>query len=368
VHQLSTGRQQLVEIAKALSLDARVLIMDEPTSSLSLHETERLFQVVRDLRRQGVSIVYISHRLGEVRALADRVLVLRDGCNSGELARGEASHDAMVRLMVGREVSGLSERRSHGGGPPALTVRELRTPAHPGHAATFTVHQGEMVGIAGLVGAGRTELLRVLFGVDRAVGGEVSLLGSPVRITDPRAAIRHGLALVPEDRKQQGLFLAMAVRENLSMASLDLHSRGGFLRRASERRAAQVLVATLGIATADIEQSVAHLSGGNQQKVVLARWLALRPRVLLLDEPTRGVDVGARQEIYRLMEGLAADGVAILFASSEMEEILYLADRCLVMHQGRIRGELPRQALSEAAIMQLATGGAGVDGEASTTP
>jgi ribose transport system ATP-binding protein len=208
----------------------------------------------------------------------------------------------------------------------------------------------------------------VLFGVDRAVGGEVSLLGSPVRITDPRAAIRHGLALVPEDRKQQGLFLAMAVRENLSMASLDLHSRGGFLRRASERRAAQVLVATLGIATADIEQSVAHLSGGNQQKVVLARWLALRPRVLLLDEPTRGVDVGARQEIYRLMEGLAADGVAILFASSEMEEILYLADRCLVMHQGRIRGELPRQALSEAAIMQLATGGAGVDGEASTTP
>ena len=357
VSTLSLGRQQLVEIAKALSAQARVLIMDEPTSSLSQHETEALFRVIKDLRAKGVSIIYISHRLGEVKELADRVAVLRDGRNAGELTREEITHDSMVRLMVGRNFDvQRSVERPVSAAAVALEVRELRTAAHPQHAVSFSIRPGEIVGMAGLVGAGRTELLEVLFGVERAIAGDIFLGGVAQNISSPRDAISAGLALVPEDRKQQGVILEMAVQENLSLAALKRDARAGFLNRASERNLANHMAAKLGVKTPSQRQLVQFLSGGNQQKVVLGKWLALRPRVLLLDEPTRGIDVGAKQEIYKLMEQLAGEGVAILFVSSEMEEILRMSARVLVMHEGRLAGELKRGELSEEAVMQLATG------------
>jgi len=356
VNELSIGQQQMVEIAKALAADARILIMDEPTSSLSQRETEQLYRVIRELRASGVSIVYISHRLGEVKELADRVTVLRDGQNAGELTRDEISHDRMVKLMVGRDLSQFYERRTHAPGRTLLEARGVRTRVHPNHELSFQVRAGEIVGVAGLVGAGRTELLCALFGIDPMVNGEVFVEGKPLVARHPLDAVRAGLALVPEDRKQQGVFLEMAVRENLSLASLRRDQRRGFLNRSVERILASEMIRQLNVKTPSDRQTVQFLSGGNQQKVVLGKWLALRPRGLLLDEPTRGIDVGAKQEIYRLMEKLAGEGVAILFVSSEMEEILGMSDRVLVMHEGRITGELNREELSEEAIMRLATG------------
>ncbi len=354
---LSIGHQQMVEIAKALSTSARILIMDEPTSSLSQHETEQLFCVIKDLRSRGVSMVYISHRLGEVKELADRVLVLRDGRNAGSLGRHEIDHDRMVKLMVGRDISQFYARQPHLPGRPLLEVRQLRTPVHPQHALSFSVRASEIVGVAGLVGAGRTELLRVLFGIDRALGGSISVDGRTLNLRSSIDAIRAGIALVPEDRKHQGLIIEMSVRENVSLAGLRHNQRAlGFRNDTAEQRDAVAMIDKLAIKTPGMEQSVQYLSGGNQQKVVLGKWLSLNPRVLLLDEPTRGIDVGAKQEIYALMEQLAEQGVAILFVSSEMEEILGMSDRTQVMHEGRITGELSRGQLSEEAVMQLATG------------
>ena len=357
VSSLTVGRQQMVEIAKALSINARILIMDEPTSSLTQHETEQLYKVVRELRSRGLAIVYISHRLGEVKELADRVVVLRDGKNAGELSRDEISHDRMVKLMVGRDLSQFYQRTAHEPGGPALEAVGLRTPAHPRHALNFAVRAGEIVGIAGLVGAGRTEVLTTLFGVTPAVGGKVNVGGIELTPKSPREAINAGLALVPEDRKQQGLILEMAVRANLSLPSLRRTRRlAGFLNGSSERALSKEMVSKLNVRTPGDGQMVQFLSGGNQQKVVIGKWLAMSPRVLLLDEPTRGIDVGAKQEIYRLMEQLAAGGVAILFVSSEMEEVIGMSDRTLVMHEGCITGELARNELSEERIMNLATG------------
>ncbi len=356
VGTLTIGHQQLVEIAKALSVNARVLIMDEPTSSLSSHEVENLFRVIRDLRARGVSIVYISHRLGEVRALADRVTVLRDGENAGELGRDEIEHARMVKLMVGRDLSQFYPHEPHPPGETVFEVESLRTRAHPRHSLSFRVHAGEIVGLAGLVGAGRTELLAALFGVAPALGGVMRVAGRVVAPQSPCEAIAAGLALVPEDRKKQGVILEMAVRENLSLASLRRDQRRGFLNRRCEAELTAEMIRAMRIKTPHERQLAQFLSGGNQQKIVLGKWLALRPRVLLLDEPTRGIDVGAKQEIYRLMEDLARQGVAILFVSSEMEEILGMSDRALVMHEGRLAGELARGELSEEAIMHLATG------------
>jgi ribose transport system ATP-binding protein len=356
VGTLPIGRQQMVEIAKALSVDARVLIMDEPTSSLTAHEAEQLFAVVKDLRSRGISVVYISHRLGEVKELADRVVVLRDGKNAGELSREQVSHDRMVKLMVGRDLSQFYQRTVHTPGAPVLEVERLRTPAHPRHELTFAVREGEIVGVAGLVGAGRTEMLQTIFGVTPAVGGTMRVGGSTILPQSPREAIRAGIGLVPEDRKQQGLVLEMAVRQNISLPSLRRTQYVGFLNYASERDISEQMVRQLNVRTPGDGQAVQFLSGGNQQKVVIGKWLAMSPRVLLLDEPTRGIDVGAKQEIYRLMEQLAGRGVAVLFVSSEMEEVLGMSDRTLVMHEGRITGELARHELSEEAIMHLATG------------
>jgi ribose transport system ATP-binding protein len=363
VSRLSIGRQQMVEIAKALSIKARILIMDEPTSSLSQRETDQLFKVIKDLQARGVSVVYISHRLGEVQEIADRVAVLRDGENAGELARAEITHDHMVRLMVGRDLSQFYMRAPHEAHGPVLEVEGLCTAAHPRDRLTFSVRAGEIVGLAGLVGAGRTELLRTLFGIERPARGLIRVGGAVVDLRHPKDAIRAGMALVPEDRKEQGVILEMAVRENLSLTGLKRNARAGwFVNRISEKRVAAEMIGKLNIKPPNPRQFAQFLSGGNQQKVVLGKWLGLRPRLLLLDEPTRGIDIGAKQEIYRLMENLAADGVGILFVSSEMAEILGMSDRVLVMHEGRIHGELRGAELSEEAVMRLATGRAAAGG------
>jgi ribose transport system ATP-binding protein len=345
----------MVEIAKALSINARVLIMDEPTSSLSAGESERLFQVVRDLGSQGVSILYISHRLAEVQDLSDRVAVLRDGENAGELQRGQITHDSLVRLMVGREISRFFTRTSHQPGPVMLEARDLTTTAWPRHRNSFSIRSGEIVGVAGLVGAGRTEMLRTLFGVDQPLAGEIRVAGRPASLQCPADAIAAGIALVPEDRKQQGVVLDLSIRRNISLASVHQHSRGGWLNRTVERAQSAEMFQRLRIRAPDDSARTGNLSGGNQQKVVLGKWLALRPRVLLLDEPTRGIDVGAKQEIYHLMDELAGQGLAVLFVSSELEEVIGMSDRVLVMHEGRITGELPRSELTEQSIMHLAT-------------
>jgi ribose transport system ATP-binding protein len=364
VHRLSIGHQQLVEIAKALSSQARVLIMDEPTSSLTQHETAQLFKLVLHLRNSGVSIVYISHRLGEVKQLADRVVVLRDGQNAGELQRSEIDHDRMVRLMVGRDLSRFYQRRPHSAGEILLRAENLRTAAHPREPLSLAVRTGEIVGVAGLVGSGRSEMLRTLFGIDQARGGNIWIQEKQVRLKSPLDAIRAGIGMVPEDRKQQGLILEMAVRKNLSLAALRAQSLAAiFLNHAYERQLSLEMVRRLEIKTSSDQQLVHLLSGGNQQKVVLGKWLALKPRLLLLDEPTRGVDIGAKQEIYRIMEELAESGVAILFVSSEMAEIIGMSDRALVMHEGRLTGELQCVDINEESIMQLATGAVNPNGK-----
>lgn len=357
VSSLTIGHQQLVEIAKAISVNARVLIMDEPTSSLSNKECDALFEVVDDLRSKGVSIIYISHRLGEVKRLADRVTVLRDGENAGELSKEAIDHDSMVKLMVGRDVSQFYSREQHAVGDTLLEVENLRTDAWPAHELNFRVRAGEIVGVAGLVGAGRTEMLCSIFGIDKPQAGQVRLGGKSVDLNQPFDAIEAGMALVPEDRKQHGLVLGMNVRENVGLAGLFENRLGiGFLNASKERSDASEMIEKMRIRTPSDKQVVQYLSGGNQQKVVIGKWMSMKPKLLLLDEPTRGIDVGAKEEIYRLMESLAAEGMAILFVSSEMEEILGMSDRVLVMHEGRITGELQRSELSEEAIMQLATG------------
>jgi ribose transport system ATP-binding protein len=355
--KLTIGKQQLVEIAKALSIDARILIMDEPTSSLSGREAEQLFRLVKELRAQGMSVIYISHRLGEVKELADRVVVLRDGANAGHLERDEINHEAMVRLMVGRDISQFYQRQPHRPGEELLQVRDVRTLAYPQQAVSFSIRRGEVVGMAGLVGSGRSELLRSIFGIDRRLAGSVLVNGKTLPAESPRAAMEAGLALVPEDRKQQGLVVGMPVRENISLASLDRHRRwGGWVDAGRERTASRRMISQLHIKTPHDRQLARFLSGGNQQKIVIGKWLLREPQLLLLDEPTRGIDIGAKQEIYRLMEDFAGQGMGILFVSSEMEEILGMSDRVLVMHEGGIRGELDKTQLSEEAIMRLATG------------
>jgi ribose transport system ATP-binding protein len=357
---LSIGRQQLVEIAKALSTNARLIIMDEPTSSLSEHESQRLFEVVRELRGKGVSILYISHRLHEVEQLADRVVVLRDGQFSGELSREENQRKNMVRLMIGREVSRFYHRTPHHPGAEVLSVHGLRTPTFPQHALDFSIRAGEVVGLAGLVGAGRSELLTTLFGVTPAVAGtmQIGSLHRPPQTS--REAIAAGIMLAPEDRRRTGLVVPMSVKRNLSLASLRRDQRRGplrgFLNPAAENRVSADMIDRMRIKAANDRMAVRYLSGGNQQKVVLGKWLCLAPKLLLLDEPTRGIDVGAKEEIYKLMDHLAGQGVAILFASSEMEEIIGLSDRAIVMHEGRLAGELSRADLSEQNVMRLATG------------
>jgi ribose transport system ATP-binding protein len=353
---LSIAQQQLVEIAKVLSLDARLLIMDEPTSSLTIAETTRLHEVVDDLRRQGVAIIYITHRLAEVAAIADRAVVLRDGGNAGTLARHELSHDNMIRLMVGRDLDAAVRRPRADASGAFFTVDGLRTQRYPRQTVSLTVRRGEILGVAGLVGAGRSEIARAIFGIDPPIGGAVSVDGRPLPPDDPSASIRESVFLVPEDRRSAGLVVDFTIRENVSLPALGRYASYGIVSAGREREAVGATCRQLQVKAPSIEVRVATLSGGNQQKVVLAKWLALGPKVLIVDEPTRGIDVGAKAEIYRLLRALADEGVAIVMISSDMEEILHMSDRVAVMHEGRVTGILDHGVCTEERIMTLAVG------------
>jgi ribose transport system ATP-binding protein len=356
VRDLSIAHQQMVEIAKALSLNARIIIMDEPTSSLTLTETDRLLQLVIELKKQGVSVVYISHRLAEVDRCADRVVVLRDGKNAGQLSRAEISHDRIVGLMVGREIKSFYVHSDAPKTPGYLKVRNARSTRYHNKPIAFDAARGEILGFAGLVGAGRSEIAKAIVGLDQHGGAEIFIGDKPIEIKKPRDAISHGIYLVPEDRRGEGLVTGMTVRENVTLPSLRRFASLFLIRRDRERKTANEQIASLNIKTPGCEALVLNLSGGNQQKVVLGKWLAMQPRVMILDEPTRGIDVGAKAEIYKLMRALAAQGTVILMISSDMEEVLNVSDRIAVMHEGRISGVLDRPDCSEENIMQLAVG------------
>jgi ribose transport system ATP-binding protein len=359
--RLSLAQQQLVEIARAMSAGARILIMDEPTSSLTLTETRRLFAIAKDLKAKGVSIIYISHRLHEIEEIADRAIVLRDGRNAGEIGRSNINHDRMVRMMVGRDLKDFFKTAIGNGakknGHDWFAVRRLRTAKYPNHVVSFGVGRGEVLGLAGLVGAGRSEVARAIFGVEATAECDIALAGKPLHVESPQDAIKEGIYLVPEDRRTSGLIVDFTVRENVSLPGLDRCSTAGLINSAKEKAVAKDACQSINIKASSPEMKAANLSGGNQQKVVLAKWLALSPKVLIFDEPTRGIDVGAKSEIYALIRKLAGEGVSIIAISSEMEEVLGISDRMAVMHEGRIAGILNRDQFSEEAVMRLATGG-----------
>jgi ribose transport system ATP-binding protein len=330
--------------------------MDEPTSSLTLTETGRLMRVIAGLKADGVSIIFITHRLNEVMQCADRAVVLRDGRVVGALERTELSPAAMIRLMIGRDLKSLYVPPAAPPGDIVLDIVEAATGTYPGRAVSLSVRRGEILGLAGLVGSGRTELARAVFGIDPLRAGMIKLDGKPIRITAPRAAIAHGIYLVPEDRKNSGLLLDVSIAENISLPDLKSYQRFGLVDTVREAENAQRQRERLKIRAPDVATPVVALSGGNQQKVVLAKWLSMRPKVLIFDEPTRGVDVGAKQEIYAMLRHLADAGVAILMISSDMEEVIGVSDRIAVMHEGSISGFLDRSRFSEHNVLQLAVG------------
>ncbi|MEU7875031.1 sugar ABC transporter ATP-binding protein [Dactylosporangium sp. NPDC049140] len=358
---LSIADQQLVEIAKALSFDAKVLVMDEPTAALSGVEVERLFSVARSLRDAGAAVLFISHRFDEVFALCQRITVMRDGRWVSTDPADELTVADVVRRMVGREVGDLYPGKTKAPNPEAtigearLEVRGLNR-AGAFHDISFTVHSGEIVALAGLVGAGRSEVIRAVFGVDRYDSGEVLVDGKPLRAGSASAAIGAGLALVPEDRRQQGLVMELSVERNATLPRRWSLSSLGLLFGGAERRSAQDWAQRLQVKAARLGDPVSTLSGGNQQKVVLAKWLATQPRVLIVDEPTRGIDVGTKAEVHRLLTRLAGEGVAVLMVSSELPEVLGMADRVLVMHEGRLAADIPRTRADEESVMLAATG------------
>jgi ABC-type sugar transport system ATPase subunit len=354
--KLSVAEKQLVQIARAASYDTlRLLILDEPTSSLTPSEADVLFSLVLRLRDRGVSVLFVTHRLEEVIEHADRITVLRDGHHVATVDKPEVSIDDLVRHMVGRDVpAGRSPVRGGSrGGEVALSVRGLGGARY--RDVSFDVHVGEIFGMFGLVGSGRTEVLRGIFGADRPTAGKIHIAGRPYEPKSVRHAIRSGLALVPEDRKGQGLVANLSVSENLMLATSARHTRIGFVGRRAHRRVTDQYTRELGIRMAGPDAPVASLSGGNQQKVVIARWLATRPRVLLLDEPAAGIDVGAKAEVYRLVESIAAEGTPVVVVSSELPEILRLSDRIAVMHEGRLTGVLDRDEATEERLVGLAS-------------
>ena len=356
VDTLSMPEQQLVEIAKAIGANARVLIMDEPTASLSDREVARLFDVIGRLRSQGAGIIYISHRLEEVFAIADRVTVLRDGQTAGTHQRAALTRPALVGMMIGRELSAIFPKRSGAPTDVALELRRISSKAAGVRDVSLSLRSGEIVGLAGLVGSGRTELAGTIFGLTPADSGELVVRGKPAAVTSPADAIRQGIGYVPEDRRRHGVVPDMPVAENTSLASLDDVARRGLIDRASERNQAQRFVEQLQIKTPSVTQPVESLSGGNQQKVALAKWLATRPSILILDEPTQGVDVGAKAEIHSLMQEMASRGLAILMISSELPEILGMSDRIAVMRSGTIAGVLAREEATQERVMAMALG------------
>lgn len=362
VSELRVGDQQLVEIAKALSLQSDILIMDEPTSALTETEVERLFRVIEMLRSEGVTILYISHKMDEVFKLSDRITVLRDGKHVKTLHRTETNPQEITHLMVGREIESIHLGDGRTVGEEVLRVEHLSLP-WPGHArqwrlkdVSFSLHQGEVVGIAGLMGAGRTELLECLFGASEDPPlGTIRLHGKQVQFRHPAEAKQAGIAMVTEDRKRLGLFQQMSVRENITICTVEDHTSAGFLQTGQEAASATESIQQLGVKTSGPEAAITSLSGGNQQKCIIARWLRTNPEVLLLDDPTRGVDVGAKAELYQVIDQLCRSGLAIIVTSSELPELITLCDRILVLCEGHLTGELPRAEFSEERIMELAT-------------
>ncbi len=355
VKSLGVAQKQMVEIAKALSMNANILIMDEPTAVLTRKEIDDLFRVIRTLKQDGVGIIYISHRLEEIAQIGDRITVLRDGCKVGTVAVREATIDSLVRMMVGRELKEKFPPRKANIGEEVLTVKRLSRKGVLSDI-TFSVRRGEVVGLAGLVGAGRTELARAIMGADPVDSGEIIVRGTPVKIGQPRDAIARGIGYLPEERKIHGLHLALSVKDNITLASLNRLSKGQFIRLGSEKEEAQKYVNKLMIKTPSLGRKTIYLSGGNQQKTVLAKWLCTQCGIFLFDEPTRGIDVGAKVEIYNLINELATNGAAILMISSELPEILGMADRVLVMHRGRLVADIPREQATQAIILNYAMG------------
>lgn len=356
VSELTVAAQQMVEIAKAVSHDSNLILMDEPTSALSNKEVKALFIIMNKLKEKGVSVVFISHRLEEILNIADRIIVMRDGHRVGGLSRKEATEENIIRLMVGRAVS-LFQKVDAKIGAPVLELRNV-SGTNGTSDVSFTVRQGEIVGLAGLIGAGRTEVARLICGIDAMSSGQILINNKPVKINSPMDAVNIGVGWVPEDRKQQGLILDMDIKSNITLTIISKISAFlGFILRKKEREISQDYVQKLSIATPGISKTVGTLSGGNQQKVVLAKWLSSHPKLLIMDEPTRGIDVGAKAEVHALMSRLAQQGMAILMISSEMPEILGMSDRVIVMCQGRITGEFQRDQIKESqeAIMTCAT-------------
>ncbi|ANA81863.1 ABC transporter related protein [Paenibacillus vortex V453] len=352
----SVGQQQMIEIAKALMTQAKVIIMDEPTAALTEREIEKLFDVIRSLKKEGVSIVYISHRMEEIFTICDRITVMRDGKSVDTQAIPDTSFDEVVKKMVGRE---LTERYPARQPSPGETVLEVKNISGKGRFenVSFSVRAGEIVGVSGLMGAGRTEMMRAIFGLDPLDSGEVWVRGKKVSIRKPDDAVKHGIGFITEDRKDEGLVLDFSVRENMALPNLFSFSSRGFISGKKEQDFVDTLTKRLQIKTHSSETQARNLSGGNQQKVVIAKWIGIGPSVLILDEPTRGVDVGAKREIYQLMNELTERGVAILMVSSELPEVLGMSDRILVVHEGRISGELDHEQATQEQIMTLATGG-----------
>ncbi|MEO5807226.1 sugar ABC transporter ATP-binding protein [Devosia sp.] len=356
VKALSLAQQQMVEIAKALSVDARLVILDEPTSSLPLAETDKLLDVIAGLKAEGISVIFISHRLHEVERAADRVIVLRDGKLAGNLAKAEIAHDRMVKLMIGRDLKARSGAADTTTGAVALSARAIHTGTYPARSVDLDLRHGEILGLAGLVGSGRTELARVLFGIDRSFGGSITLEGKILKLRNAAEAVENGIFLVPEDRKGSGVLLDFPISQNISLPDMDKHSPNFMVSRIMELKTAEAQKAALAIRAPSVTTRTGSLSGGNQQKVVLGKWLSMQPKVMILDEPTRGIDIGAKAEIYRLMRGLADAGVAVLMISSDMEEVIGVSDRIAVMHEGAISGVLEHDQFNEENILLLAVG------------
>ncbi|MBR3063418.1 MAG: sugar ABC transporter ATP-binding protein [Exiguobacterium sp.] len=352
---LSVGQQQMIEIAKALMTDAKVIVMDEPTAALTDREIQALFAVSRALRDQGVSIIYISHRMEEIFDLCDRITVLRDGQSISTRMIQDTSFEETVRDMVGREIGERYPTRTATPGDVVLEVDDLI--GNRFHNVSFNVRAGEIVGFSGLMGAGRTEVMRALFGADTHKGGVIKLNGKPIRIKTPADAIKHGIAFLTEDRKGEGLLLDFSLRENLSLPTLDKRAKGSVISKKQEETFAETYLQKLRVKHHSMEQKVKSLSGGNQQKIVLGKWLGVEPDVLILDEPTRGVDVGAKKEIYNIMSDLAESGVAIIMVSSDLPEVLGMSDRIVVMREGVVTGTLTKEEATQEKVMTYATGG-----------
>ncbi|BAC14530.1 sugar ABC transporter ATP-binding protein [Oceanobacillus iheyensis] len=356
--ECSVGEQQLIEIAKALMLDAKIIIMDEPTAALTDREIDKLFEIMKELTQQGVALVYISHRMEEIFAICDRITVMRDGISVKTSWIKDTNYNEIVKQMVGRELDERYPERTPTFGKPVLQVNNFSRKGYF-NDIKFSVREGEILGVSGLMGAGRTEIMRAIFGIDEVDQGEILLDGKKLTIKDPTDAMKAGLAFITENRKDEGLVLDFSIRENIGLSNLNSFSNKGFIKGKDEKDFVELMIKRLQIKTQTQELPVGNLSGGNQQKVVIAKWVGTSPRVLIMDEPTRGIDVGAKREIYQLMNELTERGLAIIMISSDLPEVLGMSDRIMVIHEGEISGELVREEATQEKIMTYATGGNG---------